>query len=52
MNNRFCRCCFSDHNTDDSVSWKLLSHPFDNKTGRDHKGHQNTKLCLWVSILA
>lgn len=52
MNNRFCRCCFSDHNADDTICWRLLSHPSDNKAGRAHRGHRNTKLYLWVSILA
>lgn len=52
MNNRFCRCCFSDHNADDTVRWRLLSHPSDTKTGIAHKGRQDTRVCLWVSILA
>lgn len=51
MNNRFCRCCFPDHNADDTICWRLLSLPSDNKAGRAHKGHQNTKLCPWVSNL-
>lgn len=38
MNNRFCRCCFSDHNVDDTVCWRLLSRLSDNRTGRDHRG--------------
>lgn len=52
MNNRFCRCCFSDHNADDTVCWRLLRFPSDNKAGRAHKGHKNTKLYPWISNLA
>lgn len=51
MNNRFCRCCFSDHNADDTICWRLLSLPSDSKAGRAHKGHQNTKLYPLVSNL-
>lgn len=51
MNNRFCRCCFSDHNADDTVCWRLLSLPSDNKADRAHKGDQNAKLDPWVSNL-
>lgn len=31
MNNRFCRCCFSDHNADDTICRGFLSHFSDNK---------------------
>lgn len=31
MNNRFCRCCFSDHNADDTICRGFLSHLSDNK---------------------
>lgn len=31
MNNRFCRCCFSDRNADDTICRGFLSHLSDNK---------------------
>lgn len=31
MNNRFCRCCFSDHNADGTICRGFLSHLSDNK---------------------
>ena len=41
MNNRFCRCCFSDHNADDTICRGFLSHLSDNKHGlRSHSSGQ------------
>lgn len=46
MNNIFCRCCFSDHNADGTICWRLLSHSSANEAGRAYEGHQNMDFYL------
>lgn len=51
MNNRFCRCCFSDHNADDTLCRGFRSHLSDHELAASQRsgetGWAGSSVSLW-----